>query len=60
MSALETLRDALPEVARDIKLNLAAVLQTSTLSIPQRWGVAIASAVASRSRACATPPTAPR
>ena len=45
---LEALRDSLPEAARDIKLNLQAVLRDGTLSAGQRWGVAIASAAASR------------
>lgn len=45
---LEALRDSLPEMARDVKLNLQAVLRDGTLSAAQRWGVAIASAAASR------------
>lgn len=48
MSAVEELRNALPEPARDIKLNLQTVLQQSSLTAAQRWGVAIASAVATR------------
>jgi alkyl hydroperoxide reductase subunit D len=48
MSALEALRDAIPDPARDLRLNLEAVLRESTLDPPQRWGVALASAVASR------------
>lgn len=48
MSAVETLRASIPEPARDIKLNLQSVLQQSTLTAAQRWGVAIASAVAAR------------
>jgi alkyl hydroperoxide reductase subunit D len=48
VSAVETLRSTLPEAARDIKLNLQAVLQPSSLSPAQRWGVAIASAIAAR------------
>jgi alkyl hydroperoxide reductase subunit D len=48
MSALEALRDSIPEPARDIKLNLQSVLQPGSLSPAQRWGVAIASAVATR------------
>ena len=47
-AALEALRSSLPEPARDIKLNLQAVLQQSSLSASQRWGVVIASAVAAR------------
>lgn len=48
MSALEDARNAIPEFARDLKLNLQAVLQPSTLTDAQRWGVAVAAAVASR------------
>lgn len=49
MSSVETLRARLPEYARDIKLNLQSVLQPGgTLSTEQRWGVAVASAAASR------------
>ena len=51
MSALEKLRAAIPDAAKDIKLNLQSVLQGGTLSTAQRFGVAIASAVASRSPA---------
>ena len=49
MSAVETLRDLMPEHARDIKLNVQAVMQSESLTAAQRWGVAIASAVAARS-----------
>jgi alkyl hydroperoxide reductase subunit D len=48
MSAVETLRTAIPEVAKDIRLNLQSVLQPGSLTPAQRWGVAIASAVATR------------
>jgi alkyl hydroperoxide reductase subunit D len=43
-TALEALRNAIPEPARDIRLNLQTVLQAGALSLAQRWGVAIASA----------------
>jgi lipoyl-dependent peroxiredoxin subunit D len=46
--ALESIRDALPEAAKDLRLNLAAVLEDSRLSPAQRWGVAVASAYAAR------------
>jgi lipoyl-dependent peroxiredoxin subunit D len=49
VSAIEALRGIFPESARDIKLNLQAVLGPGALSAEQRWGVALASAVASRS-----------
>ena len=48
MSALESLRAQFPDAAREIKLNLQAVLQTSVLSPAQRWGVALAAALAAR------------
>src|SRR5437868_9247622 len=48
MSALEEASDALPDAARDLKLNLQSVLAESTLSPAQRWGTAVAAAVASR------------
>jgi lipoyl-dependent peroxiredoxin subunit D len=42
------IEDALPEAAKDIKLNLRSVLEQGALSLPQRHGVAIASAIAAR------------
>jgi alkyl hydroperoxide reductase subunit D len=49
MSAVETLAAELGEPARDIKLNLQAVLAPGgSLSPAQRWGTAIACAIASR------------
>ena len=53
MTGLDAIREALPEAAKDIKLNLRSVLQSGALSPAQRWGVAIASAIAARNpRAC--------
>ncbi|MBI2394666.1 MAG: carboxymuconolactone decarboxylase family protein [Deltaproteobacteria bacterium] len=54
MNALELLRASLPDEARDIKLNLSAVLQGGSgaaLSQAQRWGVAVACAAATRNAA---------
>jgi alkyl hydroperoxide reductase subunit D len=51
MTTLDTLRDAIPDYARDLKLNLGSVLSTSGapgLSDKQIWAVALASAIASR------------
>ena len=49
MSALDDLRELMPDAARDLKLNLQAVLgPDGPLSPAQRWGVAVAAAVASR------------
>jgi alkyl hydroperoxide reductase subunit D len=51
MTTLDTVRDAIPDYARDLKLNLGSVL-TSTgapgLTDKQIWAVALASAIASR------------
>ena len=51
MTTLDTIRDAIPDYARDLKLNLGSVLTTSGapgLSEKQIWAVALASAIASR------------
>jgi alkyl hydroperoxide reductase subunit D len=51
MATLDTIRDAIPDYARDLKLNLGSVLTTSGapgLSDKQIWAVALASAIASR------------
>jgi len=48
---IEEIRDALPDYARDLKLNLGSVLTASGapgLNEKQIWGVAVASAIASR------------
>ena len=50
MSALEAIRAEIPEAAKDLRLNLNAVLDAGLLSPSERWGVAIAVALASRSR----------
>lgn len=51
MTHLERIRNLLPDAARDIKLNLQMVLQSSSLSEGQLWGVAITSAAAARNQA---------
>ena len=48
MEALEALRTALPDAAKDIRLNIQSVLKDGALSEAQRWGVAVASAIAAR------------
>jgi alkyl hydroperoxide reductase subunit D len=50
MRELENLRHRLPEAARDIKLNLQTVFQSTALTAAQMWGTAVASAIASRNR----------
>ena len=48
MTNLENLRNRLPDAAKDIKLNVQSVFQTTTLTLTQIWGVAVASAIATR------------
>jgi alkyl hydroperoxide reductase subunit D len=51
MVTLDTIRDAIPDYARDLKLNLGSVLATTGapgLTEKQIWAVAVASAIASR------------
>jgi alkyl hydroperoxide reductase subunit D len=51
MITLDAIRDAIPDYARDLKLNLGSVLSTTGapgLSEKQVWAVALASAIASR------------
>jgi alkyl hydroperoxide reductase subunit D len=50
MAALDAIGDALPEAAKDIKLNVQAVLREGSLTPAQTWGVAIASAATARNR----------
>ncbi len=53
-TTLERIRDAIPDYARDLKLNLGSVLTTAGapgLSEPQIWAVALATAIASRNAA---------
>jgi alkyl hydroperoxide reductase subunit D len=48
-SALDRIRDTIPEAAKDIRLNLGAVLEGETaLTAAQRWGVASSAAEAAR------------
>jgi alkyl hydroperoxide reductase subunit D len=51
MEALKSLAESFPDAAKDIRLNLSAVLAESSLSPRQRFGVAYACALASRSPA---------
>ena len=51
MTTLDQIRDSIPDHARDLKLNLGAVLAPAGapgLNEKQIWGVAVASAIASR------------
>lgn len=44
MPALDSIREKLPEAAKDLKLNLQAVLRPENLNSEQTWAVALASA----------------
>ncbi|MGC1457027.1 MAG: carboxymuconolactone decarboxylase family protein [Steroidobacteraceae bacterium] len=51
MTSLDTIRDSLPDYARDLRLNLGSVLATTGapgLTERQIWAVAVAAAIASR------------
>jgi alkyl hydroperoxide reductase subunit D len=47
---MKTIRDRIPEYAKDLRLNLDALTKIESLSPPQLWGVALASALATRNR----------
>lgn len=51
MDALKALSESWPDAARDIRLNLQVVLQESSLTPRLRFGIALASALASRQSA---------
>lgn len=48
MNQIEKLRDALPEAAKDTRLNIQTVFQNSSLTATQLWGTAVATAIATR------------
>jgi lipoyl-dependent peroxiredoxin subunit D len=48
MNAFANITASLPTAAKDIALNLEALFRSGSLSAAQRWGVAVASAIASR------------
>lgn len=48
MSAIPTLLESLPELARDTRLNAGSVLSGGSLTPSQRWGIAVACAVTLR------------
>jgi len=47
--SIDSLKDALPDYAKDLKLNLSNVLSTPGMTNVQIWGTALACAIASRS-----------
>ena len=50
MPSLNELRDALPDYAKDIKLNLSTLATEETLTSQQTWGCFLACALATRQR----------
>lgn len=48
---IDTLKGALPDYAKDLKLNLSALLNEQVLSAQQKYGTLLASALASRNAA---------
>jgi alkyl hydroperoxide reductase subunit D len=47
---LENLTERIPDYAKDLRLNLGAVLRQTELTQQQLWGTAVASAIVSRNR----------
>ncbi|MEU8352498.1 alkyl hydroperoxide reductase, partial [Streptomyces sp. NPDC048845] len=47
--ALDELKAALPDYAKDLKLNLGSVIGNSDLPEQQLWGTVLSCAIASRS-----------
>ncbi len=45
---IDNIRDALPDYAKDLKLNLSSLLNGSVLTEQQRWGTLLATALAAR------------
>ena len=46
--SIENLKDALPEYAKDLKLNLGSISRSTVLNAEQLWGTLLASAAATR------------
>jgi lipoyl-dependent peroxiredoxin subunit D len=46
--SVDNLKDALPEYAKDLKLNLGSIVRSSELNEEQLWGTLLASAAATR------------
>ena len=48
MMSIENLKEALPEYAKDLKLNLGSIARSTVLNEEQLWGTLLASAAATR------------
>lgn len=47
---VDAIKEALPEFAKDLKLNLGSIVRSTELTEQQLWGALVATAAASRSR----------
>ncbi|CAJ1501843.1 alkyl hydroperoxide reductase AhpD [[Mycobacterium] burgundiense] len=47
--SLDNIKEALPEYAKDLKLNLGAIVRTTELTEQQLWGALVATAAATKS-----------
>ncbi|CAM5288556.1 Alkyl hydroperoxide reductase AhpD OS=Streptomyces fumanus OX=67302 GN=ahpD PE=3 SV=1 [Streptomyces fumanus] len=50
--SLDSLKSAIPDYAKDLKLNLGSVIGNSDLPAQRLWGTAPATAIASRAASC--------
>ncbi|MGU3498860.1 alkyl hydroperoxide reductase AhpD [Mycobacterium sp. C31M] len=48
--SVDNIKDALPEYAKDLKLNLGTIVRTTELNEQQLWGALVATAAATRSQ----------
>jgi alkyl hydroperoxide reductase subunit D len=48
--SLETIKNRLPDYAKDLKLNLSSLLSDNVLTEQQRWGTLLATALAARNQ----------
>lgn len=46
--SIDNLKEALPDYAKDLKLNLGSLTRTTALNEEQLWGTLLASAAATR------------
>ncbi|MET0899251.1 MAG: alkyl hydroperoxide reductase AhpD [Mycobacterium sp.] len=47
--SIDNIKDALPDFAKDLKLNLSSIVKTTELTEQQLWGALVATAAASKS-----------
>lgn len=48
--SIDTIKEALPEYAKDLKLNLGTIVRTTELNEQQLWGALVATAAATKSQ----------